>query len=91
MYRKSGIKWSKRYLSLDGVDANPNTLDTVIFPPTKPWLEMDITEAARNWKNGEPNYGVLIYTTNDDDDGRDIRFRSREYSTDKPHLFVFCN
>ena len=52
---------------------------------------MDITEAARNWKNGEPNYGVLIYTTNDDDDGRDIRFRSREYSTDKPRLFVFCN
>ena len=52
---------------------------------------MDITEAARNWKNGEPNYGVLIYTTNDDDDGRDIRFRSREYSTDKPRLIVFCN
>ena len=85
--------WSKCYLSLDGVDANPNTLDTVIFPATESsWLiEMDITEAARNWKKEEPNYGVLIYATNDNDDGYDIRFRSREYSTDNPHLFVYCN
>ena len=91
MYRMQGIEWSERYLSLDGIDANPNTLDTVIFPPIKPWLEMDITEAVRNWENGEPNYGVLIYATNDDDDGYDIRFHSREYSTGKPHLLVFCN
>ena len=92
MYSMQNTAWSKPYLSLDGVDANPNTLDTVIFPPTESsWLEMDITEAARNWKNGESNYGVLIYATNDDDDGHDIRFHSREYSTDKPHLFVFCN
>ena len=65
---------------------------TLIFPPNKPsWLEMDITEATKNWKNGEPNYGVLIYATNDDDDGYDIRFHSCEYGTDKPHLFVYCN
>ena len=51
MYRMQDTAWSKRYLSLDGIDANPNTLDTVIFPPTESsWLEMDITEAARNWK-----------------------------------------
>ena len=91
MYSMQNTAWSKPYLSLDGIDANPNTLDTVIFPPTKPWLEMDITEAVRNWENGEPNYGVLIYAANDDNDGYDIRFHSREYSTDKPRLLVFCN
>ncbi|XP_019859735.1 PREDICTED: uncharacterized protein LOC109587965 [Amphimedon queenslandica] len=90
-HRKTGIRWSKPYLALDGTDANPNTLDTVIFPPTKPWLQLDITEAARNWKNGEENYGVVIWATNENDDGWDIRFRSREHSTDKPFLSIFCN
>uniref|UniRef100_A0A1X7SNV3 Uncharacterized protein n=1 Tax=Amphimedon queenslandica TaxID=400682 RepID=A0A1X7SNV3_AMPQE len=59
-YRKTGIKWSKPYFALDGTDANLNTLDTVIFPPTKPWLQLDITEAAQNWKNGERNLEFLF-------------------------------
>ena len=62
-----------------------------MFPPTKPWLQLDITEAARNWKDGEKNYGVVIWATNENDDGRGIRFRSREYSTEWPKLYVFCN
>lgn len=93
IYRKSGLKWSKTYLALDGSDANADSMDTTTFPPAKPWLELVITEAARNWKKGEKNYGVVIWATNEDDDGRDIRFYSHEYwySTFRPRLFLLCN
>ena len=93
IYRKSGLKWSKPYLALDGSDANADSMDTVTFPPTKPWLQLDITEAARNWKNGEKNYGVVIWATNENDNGRDICFFSREYWKKfyRPRLFLLCN
>ena len=93
IYHKSGLKWSKPYLALDGSDANADSMDTVTFPPTKPWLQLDITEAARNWKNGEKNYGVVIWATNENDNGRDICFFSREYWNNfyRPRLFLLCN
>ena len=31
-------------------------------------MEFDITEAMRNWQNGDPNYGVLLMATNEDDE-----------------------
>ena len=93
IYCKSGLKWSKPYLALDGSDANADSMDTVAFPPTKPWLQLDITQAARNWKNGEKNCRVVIWATNENDDGRDICFFSREYWNNfyRPRLFLLCN
>jgi hypothetical protein len=91
IYRMSGKKWNKPLLALDGTDADGNSTDSVVFPPITRWVEFDITEVARNWKSGQPNYGVLFWATNENEDGRDIRFFSRERSTDKPHVLVFCN
>ena len=94
-HRMSGIAWSQPYLALDGTDAYSNSLDSVFFPNPPPttnrWIEFDITEAAQNWKAGEPNYGVVIWATNEDEDGRDVRFYSRERSTNRPYLKVHCS
>ena len=91
-YRKSGIAWSQPYLGLDGTDAYPNSLDSVFFPnpPTNRWIEFDITEAAQNWKAGQPNYGVVIWSTKENENGRDVRFYSRKRSTNKPYLELQC-
>ena len=87
--RLNGHKWSKQYVALDEVEAAASTLDTVIFTGQR-YLELDITKAAQNWKSGDPNYGVLIWATNEDVDGRDIRFFSKERSNGHPFLLVYC-
>ncbi len=30
------------------------------------YVEFDITEAMRNWKSGQPNYGLLVWATNEE-------------------------
>ena len=52
------------------------------------FMEFDITEAMRNWRNGDPNYGVLLMATNENDLGRDIRFYSNADSDSTRHAFV---
>ena len=93
-YRRSGIAWSQPYLGLDGTDAYSNSLDSVFFPNPPPttnrWIEFDITGAAKNWKAGLPNYGVVIWSTKENENGRDVRFYSRERSTNKPYLELKC-
>ena len=51
-------------------------------------MEFDITEAMRNWQNGEPNYGVLLLATNENALGRDIRFASNADSDHSHHAYV---
>ena len=87
--RLRGHKWRKPYVGLDDVEADASTLDTVIFTGES-YVEFDITKAAQNWKSGDPNHGVLIWATNEDCDGRDIRFFSKEHSTGHPFLYVYC-
>ena len=52
------------------------------------FMEFDITEAMRNWQNGDPNYGVLLMATNESDLGRDIRFYSNAEADTTRHAFV---
>ena len=57
------------------------------------FMEFDITEAMRNWRNGDPNYGVLLRATNENDVGRDVRFYSNA-ERDKgrhAHVTVLCD
>ena len=54
-------------------------------------MEFDITKAARNWLAGQENNGVLIVATNEDVVGREVRFYSRERSTNKPRMVVICD
>ena len=93
--RKSNEDWSADYLALDGTDAESRAEDTVkIFTgrPVEQYIEFDITEASREWKSQGNNYGVLIRATNENEDGRQVRFYNRERATgDKPFVTVLCS
>ena len=52
------------------------------------WVELDITEAMRNWQSGDPNYGVLLLATNEDALGRDTRFYSNADDDASHHAYV---
>ena len=91
-YRTSGVRWSQPYLGLDGSDAVSHTQDTVTIFTGRPagYVEFDVTEAMRNWKRGQPNYGLLVLATNEDENGRDLRFNSRQASDNHPLVRVLC-
>ena len=95
-YRQSGVKWSIPYLGLDGSDANASVLDVVTVYTGRPagHMEFDITQAAKNWLSGQPNYGVVISATNEQIQGREARFYSREHGNDwrvHPIISVLCH
>ena len=95
-YRQSGVKWSIPYLGLDGSDANASVLDVVTVYTGRPagHMEFDITQAAKNWLSGQPNYGVVISATNEQIQGREARFYSREHGNDwrvHPIMSVLCH
>ena len=92
--RQSGRAWTSPFLALDGSDAASDIQDNVklyTYHPGEQYIEFDITVAARNWKSGEPNYGVLVWATNENEKGRDIRFYSRERTTCKLYVNVLCD
>ena len=91
--RFNGIRWSRSYLAIDGSDAVAYSQgrDVVMYPgqPSR-YVEFDVTEVARNWQSGEQNYGLLVWATNENEEGRDLRFYSRERSTQRPLITVSC-
>ena len=93
--RKTGVPWSKPYLDLNGGDAKKKALDNVTIYISRPrgFVEFDITRAIRRWKKGQPNYGVVIWATNEDTPGRDTRFASNASSDTNTHAYVnvFCD
>jgi hypothetical protein len=91
-----GVKWSTPYLGLDGSDAIADALDVVTVYTGRPagHMEFDITQAAKNWLLGQPNYGVVISATNEEVLGREARFYSRERGNDwrvHPIMSVLCH
>lgn len=45
-YRRSGSKWSEAYLALDGRDAYPDVIDSVVMYPGYPggnWVEFEVS------------------------------------------------
>ena len=55
------------------------------------YIEFDITEAMRNWQYGDPNYGVLLRATNENDIGRDVRFYSNANKHHHAYVTVLCD
>ena len=58
------------------------------------YIQFDITEAAHNWKAGEPNYGVVLLAVNEDVHGResrDTRFYSHRHGEHQPFMTVFSS
>ena len=89
--RRTGVAWSKQYLALDGIDADPRPLDAVTIYTDRPegYVEFDVTGAVRNWVNGEPNHGLVVWATNETEEGRDLRFYGRK-GKEQPFIQVLC-
>ena len=89
-YRMRGSTWSTPYLGLDNIDAQSEPISTVTIATSRPrgWVEFDIAYAVKQWQAGKPNYGLLLWATNEDAPGRGVRFASKAASDPKTHAFV---
>ena len=96
LFRESGQLWSKQFLGFDGddPDADARPLDAVALYSGKPYgfVEFDITEAVRNWQNEDPNYGLLLWATNEYVEGKDRRFHSHRAKEEfRPFVNILCD
>ena len=84
------VNWSQEYLDLTGNDAGPDVIDTTTIYTKRPsgFVEFDVTDAVKNWRGGNPNYGVLLRATNEYTEGRDIRFYSNAHADKTKHAFI---
>ena len=84
------VDWSQEFLDLTGNDAGPDVIDiTTIYTKRPPgFVAFDVTDAVKNWRGGNPNYGVLLRATNENTEGRDIRFYSNRHSDKTKHAFI---
>ena len=91
--RRTGVAWKRQNLALDGSDADEIPLDAVTIYTDRPkgYVEFDVTGAVKSWVNGEPNYGLVIWATNEKEEGRDLRFYGRkEEERYQPFIRVLC-
>ena len=88
--RYNGANWSQTLLDLTGNDAGPDAIDTTTVFTYRPpgFIQFDVTDAVKNWRNGDGNYGVLLRATNELDPGRGIRFYSNAHSDSDKHAFI---
>eukprot|EP00731_Ephydatia_muelleri_P012436 Em0006g1330a len=89
------ILWAKMYLHFfRGARASFQTPAVAPFIPRtlQGYVEFDMTEAARNWKDGAANNGLLVWATNENEAGTDLRFYSRRHidATKRPFVNVLC-
>ena len=88
--RYNGANWSQTLLDLTGNDAGPDVIDTTTVFTYRPlgFIQFDVTDAVKNWRNGDGNYGVLLRATNELAPGRGIRFYSNAHSDPNKHAFI---
>ena len=96
IYIRSGSEeWNTPYLGLDDTDANSCPTGYTTIYPQRPsgFVEIEVTSAVQDWKAGIPNYGLLLWATNEDINGHDTRFFSKSYSDSSkhPYMLVNCN
>ena len=92
-FRAPSKTWSEPYLALDGTDAVQESLCAVPIHTSRPsgFVEFDVTAAVENWDRGEPNHGLLIWATNENEEGRDLRFYDRKRENEvRPFINVLC-
>jgi hypothetical protein len=76
--------WNESYVGLNNIDAlNSSENSTfVTSTPYNRWISFDITNAVIQWKASDStNKGLVIYATNENTNGCDMRFYSSEIST----------
>ena len=92
--RLTSTAWGAQYGAIDGSDATASLESTVLFQEgeTGNWKSWNLTNVTQEWVTGDSsNYGVILWATNEDTDGYDLRFRHSEYTTDtskRPKLEV---
>ncbi len=92
--RDSSHLWSTAYLGLDGTDAEevPEPGTVTIFPHRpKGFVEFNVTNAVKRWREGLPNHGLVIRATNELDEGRDIRFASNAMYDSTQHAYILVS
>ena len=79
--RFSYAPWSKAYLGLDNTDAKSHVDDTQTVSRTSSagYIAWNVTTTAKNWMAGQPNHGILLSVSNEDQLGRDIRSVPQKY------------
>ena len=90
-WRFRGVPWSSDWLRLDGTDADaaPQSAPVVIFPARpRGFVEFDVTNAVKSWREGVGNNGLLIRATNELERGRGIRFASNAMPDRSKHAFI---
>ncbi len=83
LFEEIGIPWSTPYAGINGTDANAQYESTLLFQETTAmgWKTWDLSALTQKWINGSAtNYGVILWTTSEGTDGKDLRFRSSEYT-----------
>ena len=88
--RDSYNYWQTQWLGLDNRDATSSYTGQVTIEPSTPrgFVQIDVTSAAKAWKSGVSNYGVVIWATNEDQPGRDTRFASNAHRDSSLHAYI---
>jgi len=87
--RRTGVPWKVQYGKIGGgsdsttADANGTMESTMLFQTgqTNTWKTWDLSALTQKWvSNTVPNFGVMLWATNEDTDYNTLWFRSSEYS-----------
>ena len=91
--RYSSYNWHTNWLGLNNIDATsyPTGQTTIYASRPRGFVEIEVTSAVNAWKSGSPNYGVVIWATNENTAGRDTRFASKSDSDSSRHAYIILN
>ena len=91
--RDSYNYWQTQWLGLNNIDATSSYTGQVTIRRDTPrgFVSIDVTSAAKAWKSGSSNYGVVIWATNEDQPGRDTRFASNARRDSSQHAYISLN
>ena len=87
--RRTSVAWKVQYGKIGGgtdsttTDANGTMESTMLFQTgqTNTWKTWDLSAFTQKWvSNTVPNFGVMLWATNEDTDYNTLWFRSSEYS-----------
>ena len=85
--------WHTEWLILNNIDATSSYTGQATIYASRPsgFVEIEVTSAVKAWKSGSPNYGVVIWATNENVAGRDTRFASNADSNPSRHAYIILN
>ena len=91
--RDSYNNWHTQWLGLNNIDATryPTGRTTVYASRPRGFVEIKVTSAVKDWKSGSPNYGVVIWATNENIAGRGTRFASNADRNSSHHAYIILN